>query len=374
MQPQPVVFLIETESRDSMHDNPDRDALVTFLSQDCGCKVLAYDHELAFFDEYASFFGKMVEDGSTILLTIAQDEVIDKTVITEICNRVRADFPRLPIVILTSGWNDDEKFKNGSLLNVEVLDRYDPDFSKQIGELIADYQDRSRSFETAQQMHLLQQAYYKSYLAEEDDRVLGVADSNGQVVAEYLRIRLLPAVLIAAEFDATIDRTPRAFLSVDDSVYRREMKLIRSMSRDERWEFCRQIQWQLGSQYGGFGDNASGFAIDPVTLEYFISSGFAEHGAARRRLTARLLRVRALRNLVDPSRYWEEEFDGIEKSTLPWGLIVEGVEGFVTPILRMWDGVRGVLMEDEDRRRVAATIIGQRRFIPVDMEGQLLED
>ncbi|MEK7376855.1 MAG: hypothetical protein AABZ57_06830 [Candidatus Margulisiibacteriota bacterium] len=68
----------------------------------------------------------------------------------------------------------------------------------------------------------LENAYRKHYLDDDSDRMFGTPDHNHQVVAEALRIRLLLASLIKAEFDDTIERKVRVFATAKTSVYKRK--------------------------------------------------------------------------------------------------------------------------------------------------------
>ena len=138
----------------------------------------------------------------------------------------------------------------------------------------------------------------------------------------------------------------------------------------ERDEFDYSLDRQSRGSLGvGYGRDASGFSIDPETLEIATTNGFGEHALVKMWLARRIAGIRAIRN---GTRFIEEYYHGGSESIqddLPFGLIIENVEGFETPILRLWVGE----MSEKETKRVVAHIVSLRRYIPVDGNGHLLE-
>lgn len=366
LEAKPIVVLIARDTCDSdlgSGHNPRKEALVFSVREDCGCAIWDYDNEWDFADGYGKV--KMaISDGSVILLAIECARYGPDP--AETYCRVRADFPDLPIVVFPNYMRDDE-FRGDKERNIKALDIERPILYLWIRRLVDKYNAKLKAKEVAIQMSLLERAYAVNYLGDSELDMLGVPSHNDQVVAEFLRIRLTPSAQIGNEFDRTIDRTPRKLPQVGRRVYEEEINRIRLMGGVEREEFNYSLDRQSRGFLGvGCGQDASGFAIDPETLEIATTNGFGEHGLAKTWLARRLSHIRAIRN--GTSSIEEYYGCGIEAG-LASGLIIANVEGFETPILRLWVGD----MSDRETRRVVARIISLRQYIPVEVNGELLE-
>lgn len=370
MEAKPIIVLIARKTGDSdlgSGHNPEKEAFVFTVREDCGCTVWDYDNEWDFADGYGKF--KMAtSDRSVILLAIECSRYGPDPSETYI--RVRKDFPDLPIVVFPNSWRDDQ-FRGDKEHRVKALDIDKPILYRWIRQLVEKYNAKLKVKEAAVQATLLERAYAANYLGDSESDMLGVPSHNDQVVAEYIRIRLTPSALITLEFDWTIDRTPRILPQIERGLYEEEMNRLRLMGGVEREEFCYSMDRHSRDSWGaGYGDDASGFSIDPETLEIATTHGFGEHEYVKKWLARRLAHIRAIRNKRDVI---EElygpggDHDGVD---LPFGLIIENVEGFETPILRLWVGE---MMSDENVKRIVEHIVSLRQYIPVDGNGELFE-
>jgi hypothetical protein len=374
VEAKPIVVLVASHSCDytiSSGHNPEKEAFSFTVRSDYGCEVWVYDDELDLFESYSKVKAA-IADGSVILLAIMQSERCGDDPKTTYAP-VRKDFPRLPIVVFSSrGWQNNS-FQGDKKRNIKKLDIDTPSIYLWIRRLVKEYNAKLKARAVAVQMSMLERAYAVNYLGDSEFGMFGVPSHNDQIVAEYLRIRLTPSEQISNEFDRTIDRTPRKLPKVDRGTYQKEMERIRVMERSEREEFCYSLDRQPRGYFGvGYGPNASGFSIDPETLETVTTHGFGNHGMARFWLAHRLKVIQAIRGRLcgkksDPL-IKEANCEAVEDS-LPFGLIIEGVEGFETPILRLWVGE----MSDKNIKRIITHIISLEQFIPVDGGGELFQ-
>jgi len=374
VEAKPIVVLVASHScyyDTSSGHNPEKEAFSFTVRSDYGCEVWVYDDELDLFESYGKVRAA-IADGSVILLAIVQSEKCGDDPETTYA-QVRKDFPRLPIVVFpSSGWRNNS-FRGDKKRNVKKLDTDTPPIYLWIRRLVKEYNAKLKARAVAVQMSMLERAYAVNYLGDSEFGMFGIPSHNDQIVAEYLRIRLTPSAQISNEFDRTIDRTPRELPKIDRGTYQKEMNRIRVMGRLEREEFCYSLDRQSRGYLGcGYGPNASGFSIDPETLEMVATHGFANHGLAKFWLAHRLKEIRAIRKRLcgkksDP--LIEEIGCKAIEDNLPFGLIIENVEGFETPILRLWVGE----MNDKNVKRIIAHIISLEQFIPVGGGGELFQ-
>lgn len=369
MEAKPIVVLIARDTCDSdlgSGHNPKKEAFIFSAREDCGCAIWDYDNEWDFADGYGKV--KMaISDGSVVLLAIECARHGPGP--AETYCRVRADFPDLPIVVFPYYLRDDE-FRGDKDCNIKSLSIEKPILYRWIRRLVEKYNAKLKAKEVAMQMSLLERAYAVNYLGDSEFGMLGVPSHNDQIVAEFLRIRLTPSAQIGNEFDRTIDRTPRKLPQIRNVVYEKEMNRIRLMGWVERETFNYSLDRQSRGFLGvGYGQDVSGFAIDPETLEIATTNGFGEHELTRFWLAQRLAHIRAIRNGTSAisELYGPGGYD--KGNDLPFGLIIGNVEGFETPILRLEIGD----MSNRDTRRVVAHIVSLRQYIPVDGNGELFE-
>lgn len=382
MAKKPVIVYIESNYNGYSDDNPDRGALSYFLREHCGCEVILYDNDY-YFDEEKSRLKKLADSNMLILVMVKQEEYSEQH--KEIIVKVRDGLSKtLPIVVIPDGFGE-ERF-NGDPADslVYVHDHTDAELITLINRLVSEWKPPLNwlGAETPEdQAILLQQlenAYRKHYIDDDSDRMFGTPDHNHQVVAEALRIRLLPASLIKTEFDDTIERKVRVFASAKTSVYKKEVNRIRRMTDDERKEFDHRLMRARGyepAEGGGVfvtratcGNGVNGFAIDPVTLENLTTHRFGEHHLAKDMLARRIVAIEALRN--HKHRY---ELDHDDELKCQWrlmsGLIFSEIDGFTTPILCLYREDA----DNEEVKKVASFLMREQKFIPVTPDGHLIE-
>jgi len=382
MKKKPIIVYIESDGKCFSDDNPDRGALSYFLREHCGCEVILYNNDY-YFDEERDRLKKLVDSNSLILVIIKQEMYSDQH--KEIIAKVRDGFSKtLTVVVIPDGFGD-ERF-NGDPADplVYIYDHTDAELVTLVNRLVSEWKPPLNwlGAETPEdQAILLQQlenAYRKYYLDDDSDRMFGSPDYNHQVVAEALRIRLLPSSLIKAEFDDTIERKVRVFVTAQTSVYEKESERIRTMTEDECKEFGHCLMRARGYEpieSGGVyvtsfsrGANVNGFAIDPVTLENLTTHRFGEHHLAKDMLARRIKSIEELRSRKN---YYGLGVDDEHKChwRLMSGLIFLEIDGFTTPILCLYRNNT----DDEGVKKVVSFLRKERKYIPVTPDGQLIE-
>lgn len=383
MARKPVVAYIESDSSGSLSDdNPSRDALSYFLREHCGCEVIQYryDHD---FKEDLSRLKKYSDCRQLILVIVKQEEYSDQH--EQVLQLVRGQLSAtLPVVVLPDGWGEKRFGGSSDDKSVYVFDHTDTELVELVNRLTTEWKPPNNwlGAETAEDqatlMAQLENAYRKHYL-DDDEGMFGTPDHNHMIVAEALRIKLLPASLLKAEFDDTIEEVPRVFAPAQPSAYKKELEKIRKMSGEARTAFEHALMRARGhepAEGGGVfvrrascGDNINGFAIDPVTLETLITYRFGMHHMTGDMLARRIEAIEALRNRKGRHGLTDDE-ERECRWRLVTGLIFSKIDGFATPILQLYTGHEA---EPKDVRKVTRFLKEQQTFIPVDHDGQLIE-
>lgn len=384
MAQKPVIAYIESSHSGMSDDNHYRDALSFFLRQHLGCEVIVYDYDRDFEEDIARI-EKFSKGGQLIVVIVKQQEYDDQH--TRIIKKVRDDLSKsLPIVVIPD-WRGEERF-NGLPDDPLVYTHAhsSPELVELINNLIAAWKPglnwlgAQTTEDQAILMAQLENAYRKHYLDDEDDGMLGTPDRNHQIVAEALRLKLLPSICLKAEFDDTIERKTRVFVTAEPSVYQKEVEKIKAMTDDERKEFDHSLDRARGhmpAEGGGVyvtrascGENVNGFAIDPVTLETYVTRRFGEHHMAKDMLAHRVEVIEELKKGRNGSAPEDEDAEYRVKWRIMAGLIFSEIDGFTTPILRLYKEHGD---NEEDSKKVVAFLLREQRFIPVDFDGKLME-
>ena len=383
MSRKPIIAYIESDrSRSLSDDNPNRDALSYFLREHCGCEVVQYRYDCDFQEDLPRL-KKYSDCHQLILVIVKQEEYSDqhKQVLQLVRGKLSAT---LPVVVIPDGWGD-KRFGNSSDDNsVHVFDHTDTELVELVNRLVAEWKPPYNwlGAETAEDQATLtaqlENAYRKHYLGDDNEGMFGTPDHNHMIIAEALRLRLLPAEFLKSEFDDTIEEVRRVFASTKSSVYKREVAKIRKMTDEERKAFSHTLQRARGyepAEGGGVyvtrascGNNVNGFAIDPVTLETHITYRFGEHHLCGDMLARRIQAIEALRN-----RKHLYELDDEKERECRWrlitGLIFSEIDGFATSLLQLYTGEA----DKKQIRQVVRFLHKQQKFIPVDHDGQLIE-
>jgi hypothetical protein len=221
----------------------------------------------------------------------------------------------------------------------------------------------------------LEEAYRNNFPADEQG-TFGFTGHNGHVVAEALRIKLLPSDLLKGEFEGSLTVRQQSFNSAEAQQYDEEVRRIVNMTDDERKAFSNAMMAERGlepAKGGGVyvrrvakGDDINGFAIDPVTLQYLITFRFGMHDHADQFLRNRLERIDRMKGDDRDLDHYRQIFSG-------YIFLASKRLGFTTPILQLFTQrmTREATPADEILR-VAEFLLKERKFIPVTFEGDLL--
>lgn len=376
-----VVYIENTSSRDIYDDNPNCDALSYFLREHCDCEVVQYRDDFDFEEDLARL-KKYSECRQLILVIVKQEEYSDQH--EKVLQLVRTQLCiSLPVVVIPDGWGEKRFSGSSDDSSVYAFNHTDIGLVKLVKRLITEWKPPYNwlGAETMEDqttlMAQLENAYRKHYLGDDNERMFGSPDHDHMIIAEALRIRLLPSGFLKEEFDDTIEEVPRAFAPVEFSVYKREVAKIRKMTGEKRKAFSHTLMRARGyepSESGGVyvtrascGDNVNGFAIDPVTLETLITFRFGMHHMVGDMLARRIQAIEALRNHKHLYELDDDEERGC-RWRLITGLIFSEIDGFTTPLLQLYTGEAG----KKQIRRVVRFLREQQKFIPVDHDGQLI--
>lgn len=379
MARKPIVAYIESDSSGSFSDdNPNRDALSYFLREHCGCEVVQYRYDCDFAEDMPRL-KKYSDCRQLILVIVKQEEYSDQheAVLQSVRNQL---FATLPVVVVPDGWGD-KRFGGSPDNSVYVFNHTDAGLVELVNRLVAEWKPPINwlGAETAEDqatlMAQLENAYRKHYLDDDNEGMFGTPDHNHMIVAEALRLRLLPAQFLKTEFDDTIEEVRRLFVPAKSSVYKREVAKIRKMTDEERKAFSHALMRARGYEpveSGGVyvtsascGNNVNGFAVDPITLETHITYRFGEHHLCADKLARRIEVIEALRNRKH--MLCQEEEWAVHRRLIS-GLIFSEIDGFATPLLQLYTGEA----DEEQVRKVVRFLREQQKFIPVNHDGQLI--
>jgi len=375
-----VIAYVEQKSKGyDGDDNPERDALYYFLRERCGYEVLLYDYDW-YFREDLPRLKKYSQASQIILVMVCQQEYSNEheRVISQVRKELSAE---MPIVVFPGGFG--EQFKERSDDKVYTFYHTDAELIEFIKLLALKWKPPTTilGVGTEEERNLLlsqlENAYTKHYLQEDDERMFGTPDFNHSIVAEALRIGLLPTIFLKEEFDDTLEEDERVFIPSKPSVYRQELRRIQKMTPEERKCFADTIlrAWGREPAEGGgvyvtrvnCGSKVNGYAIDPITLETLINHRFGLHHMTGEMLARRILNIEALR-----TRKYRWDLSEDEERDCKWrlitGLIFNEIPGFETPILQL----RTHESNNDHIRKIARLLKNQQVFIPVDFYGAIL--
>lgn len=385
MEIKPIIAYIENDSHDAdLIGSPRRDALSYFLREHCGFKVILYRLGDFFRDDLPAL--KNYASREMLTLVIVRQEFGQEN---EVIRSVRTELSEnLPIVVIPDDWlganGIDEKFippPDDKLIH--VFDHTDAGLIDLVENIAASWKSKrgwlgATSKEDRTRLSAQLEQTYRSNLDDGDEK--GASDPNHMVVAEALRLRLLPPELIKKQFDDKLEASPAKTLKTQPSVYIKEFEKIRDMNKDERLNFKHALmraQGQEPAESGGVyvrratcGSDINGFAIDPVTMETLETSRFGLHHAAADMLAHRIRVIEALK--IRKNHYFmTDEEENACRWRIMRGLIYLKLDGFQTPILEL------IALQDhseKDIRKVIRFLRKQQKYIPVNYHGQLIGD
>jgi hypothetical protein len=384
MARKPIVVHVEGDGGGYSDGNPDRDAFRYFLQAHCDCEVIPYNDEYDL-DRAKGKIKSYINHGAVILVVINQDRYSEQHL--RAIATVRELSVDLSIVVIPS-WRSDEKFEGDPNDNQIYIYQHHSDkeligFIRQLAsawQAPLDWLGAETDADRAILMGHLENAYQTHYLSDDSLRILGTPDHNHQVVAQALRIKILPANLIKTEFDDTIPAIDHAFAAVNASVYQQEVERIRNMDDDERTKLDHKLQRARGhepTEGGGVyvtrvscGEGVAGLAIDPETLEYLVTTRHGEHHMAKDLLAPRIQAIDAMKLSKREIELTQEE-EWAPKRRIMKGLVFSKIQGFTTPIVCIWNNFHS---GKEGVKRVAAFLMQQQKFIPVNTDTKIFGD
>ncbi len=375
----PIVAYIEDENGHWGDDNVWRDALCYFLRERCGCEVISYYSDYDF-EKDRSRLKRYAKYGLLILVIVKQQDYSEDQHQRVIAMTRKSLSKKIPIVVLPGLFSENRFASDSNDALVYAYQHTDTKLVSLVKGLVShcsmpiDWLGAETQEDRKILMTQLESAYAKHYLTGDSNGLFGVPDHNHQIVAEALRIKLLPSEFIREEFDDAISGEEKEMASVDSSVFWAEVDRIRSMTDKERKEFDHTLQRARGwepCETGGIyvmrascGDDVRGFAIDPITLETLTTYRFGEHHLVGDKLARRIWAIEMMAgkaSWADDSKY---------KRRLITGLIFTDIEGFTTPILQLYSEGRDY---SKVFTRVASLLMKEQKFIPVTFDGHLIE-
>lgn len=379
MVKKPVVAYIESSSDNHMTSgNYHREALNFFLREDCGCEVLLYEGEWDFEEDLARL-KQYAKFNILVLVIVAQAQYSDQH--ERVIKIVRDNLPPFfPVNVIPTGWSESFTGKSDDTA-VYVNDHMDKGLEELVRSLTAnwkapiDWLGAETKADQAILMLQLENAYRTHYLGDNDEGMLGTPDVNSQIVAEALRLRLLPSEFLKAEFDDTLPQGRTNFERVEKSVYAEELAMLRAMTDDERKKLSDALSRARGhepSPGGGVfvtrascGSDVAGFAIDPITLEVVVINRFGLHAYAAEMLRYRVGAIEEIRSHSFVDKHSRENY-------IIEGLIFTKINGFQTPLLQLFVGeFQGT--EPEHQAKVARFLLAEQKYIPINYEMEVIE-
>jgi len=211
---------------------------------------------------------------------------------------------------------------------------------------------------------------YKSRQSEENEIYL----TDDQVTCHAFRLRLLNnGEIIKNVFDSNLGQSPNPQeLDISREIIQKEKEIIRQLSSHERREFASKVYQSIyfdrqGRRLpflDGRGDTTNGFAIDPETLEFNITTGYGEHDYAERKLTLCLVSMNEFRGDINAIAK-EEEIE----NRLMSGSIYQNVSGFSSPILIL----EHYYDSDNGEYGKVVNFLNKQNFITISALGRLIE-
>lgn len=372
MKTKPTVVYIESDSSGTFSENNyDKDALIYFLRNQCECEVLHYLWDILF-EKDIEKIKRYYTYNHLMLVIVKQEDYSDQHEV--VINLVRSLSKDTPIIVIPS-WGE-KRFKGNACKKLYAFHHSSKELISLVTKLRSEWipSEDWLGVETSQGRAILTEQLKDAYLANHfcDDGMLGTPDYNHMIVAEALRIKLIPSDFIKEEFDDTIKSDKNNFAIIDDSVFKKEIKIIAQMNDGERKEFLNKLMRKMNREpcdSGGYvvtdvscGSGVNGFAIDPITLETQFTYRFGEHHLAGQLLE---YRVECIEQMLHNGPLSEdEELDC--KSRIITGLIFSKVNGFSIPILR--------LQVNCIDKRTIDFLYSLKKFIPINVNEKIFKN
>jgi len=364
----PIIIHIENE--DTWNDlNDTRDAFVHILKNNFNLEVFIYRHDWYFrenLEKLKNFFSRQ----QVILIIVDQDGECEQqdTVIPFVRENLSMN---VPIAVLLNELYEKPFKGEIEKLTYSFYKASEPliNLIKKLTEnwiLAHNWFDERTERDRTSLMFKLENSYLTNYPENEDDSGdFGTKDHNHMLIAQALRTRLYVGPIVQEEFHNTIPQVASPnFSKVKSSIYEKELEKVKNLSKYKREELWQRMRDTLD---GGVscGKKVKGFAIDPITLEYLITSREGQHYGAGALLFYRIYEIDNLKE-----RYFKgvEADDDVCKARIITGLIFK-VSNFNTPILHIAEVTRKHA-DTEALKRVINFLTEQQMFIPTHSNGQ----
>lgn len=341
---------------DSFDETPDykKEALIHVLERDVGISVESYDNLSNFEDK----INKELVIGNYLLI-IAHELRLqgNEEFLLKLSRKTNSS---LPIIIYKEEYEELRKPKEEyPYSNLTIWEKD----SKSLVELIKSkekvFSNNERKNAVSEEILLLENIYNNHYSGEnENERVFGVSDRNGKIVAEYLRCRQLGGAVIE-EFDKFLPKQEK-IKRADSTLYLQDLVKLRNMDEKEKEGLKNKLYNNIG--HISCGPNVHGYAIDPETLAEMETTGFGNHNVAKMLLEYKVGEIEHLR-----TNEWPDE-DEIRWRLIN-GFVHKKIKGFNVPLVEL-------ILEGEyffNMLKVSSHIIKEQKYLPVDFNGNLLE-
>lgn len=370
---QPLVLIVKAERGFDCDDlDSDSDAFAGLLRVMHSCDSSFFRHTLDLSNCLAKEESKLIVPSQVVALIIYEEEY-DWDIISEILllRKEHSSIKNVPTIVVSRRGASIPLLKTASFLNgrINKVSDFNSELIDLIGRLVAEWVATRDwlGIDYTERCPEILDVLEAVYLQNQDDSNYSVpVNQNHMVIAEALRIKLLPGDLVGKRYDEIFRKKYAESERNESSSLISDLKKIHEMSSEEKDSFISGLLRTQGT-VGGLGPNISGFAIDAITLEFLIV-GYGKHNYVGHLLELRLERM-------DEMRYDRYSSGQDHVWRLFTGLIYKSAPEIKTPLLKIY-----LYKEDagdnqkwaEDVNRILDFLKSQKKFIIVDHNYQLL--
>jgi len=372
----PVVIYVEESTDRFGNGNIDKQTLDSYFKNESGVDVVSYENFWRLEADYQRVARLMKQE--ILALIIFKESRWDNDHCSNLAF-VRSKISDKVLVWLQREYISDFPFKNKDN-DRNILYGKDEEILKKINEHLKNWQvpDTWLGVESEYEERLLMERLEKAYDRwHDEENLLAAPDYNHKVVAEALRLRLLPSEFIGehlGEFDQDV------LLSIQGLVispnFDLEVEKIRQIDNEQRDSFLELLSKRRNSPDGiSWGRNVMGFAIDPLTLEVEINNNYGQHAYATDHLSYRLDRIANLSGkYLHHDGFCQDalyDYRSYCLSRILPGLIFKKIEGFETPILKLF--TKQSCVSEEYLNKALRHLMQKKKYIPVNTRGEILD-
>ncbi len=346
---------------------------LSVLENDLGCQVVESSYHNIFNKNKGMKFLSKNGSITTFIIKEGEYDSKDSNYPNKIIKDIRNISAEAPIVLIKYHKYDKPKYQK--LINngtISVASFYGGGVFNFVKKSLENFHPKPNYFgvESYNAIEPTVRNIYKSCQSEENEVYL----TDDQITCQTIRLRLLNnGEIIKNVFDSNLGQSPNPQeLNISRETIQKEKEIIRQIPSRERREFVSKVYQSIYFDNNGdripyyvvgHGENTNDFAIDPETLEFYITTKFGEHGFAKSRLVHRLVSIDEFRgNINDDDK--EEEIE----CRLISGFIYHNIPNFSSPIL-----VTGYYDFKDDEYRKVVNFLNKQNFITIDQSGKLIE-